>query len=88
MQADIIKPGRLADATPRLFDKGRTALRPENVGLVGHARQARQYRERRGRQVQRLRPGLAIRQPGGSLLDVNPVPLQAEHFAEPSTREH
>jgi hypothetical protein len=38
--------------------------------------------------MQRLRPGLAIRQPCGSLRDVDPGPLQAEHFAEPSTREY
>ena len=38
--------------------------------------------------MQGLRPGLAIRQPGGSLRDVDPGPLQAEHFAEPSTREY
>ena len=58
VQAHVFDPGCSTDATPRLLDKGRAALRSKNVGFAEHARQASQHRKSRWRQDKVFAPVL------------------------------
>jgi hypothetical protein len=59
----------------------------DDVRIAVHAREFREHRERRGRQVQRLGARLAVRQTRFAALEIDPIPSEPEHLAEPAAGE-
>src|SRR5438445_783983 len=91
MEANVIKTSRGANRPPRpleVHQRSSGLLSDDDIRVVVEPLQLGQDRQSRGRQVQGLGPGLALRQTRDAALEIDPCPVQPQHFAETRAGEH